>query len=346
MKIQHITNHHYTYFKASENKPESKTKQTDSLQKAAIYITAAAALGLSAYFIFRNHGKKINKPKISDDIKPEPPKTPQQEAPTKKEVLPLTPPPDYNKPNVGPLPYEPDVTRLEDFKPFFDGNFEIKKADFQNGSTTTYYKNEGDETFKDILVFNKENKLFRRILQYRRADGQMWSRVYKGDESKILVNPKKFPKSIYDSDFLVKEFSGDAKKPLGQSDISEGYERLTRVAYPDGTAKTHQGFFNKNKKLHDYTIYYEKFNNNLGCFDRLHESQPEYAVKYNYAYKNGKLSAIAKQDVLKYNNWHGVYQNNGFDPFPQYLDFRDGKGFNEFKGDFYLKYPEFDPDNF
>lgn len=87
MKIQHITNYHYTNFKASENKLESKTKQTDSLQKAAIYITAAAAIGLSAYFIFRNHGKKINKPKISDDIKPEPPKTPQQEAPTKKKYF-------------------------------------------------------------------------------------------------------------------------------------------------------------------------------------------------------------------------------------------------------------------
>ena len=358
MKIQNITSYYNTSFKASQNKPKEHSKNKDSLQKAAIYISAAAALGISAYLIFRNRGKKSIHPKTNttpeikpsvekENIKIEHPQTPQKEAPAApNDELPLAPPPDYNKPNVDPLPYNPEITRVEDFKPYFDGEYEVKKADFKNGSTTTYLKKQGEELFKDILVFNKENKLFRRILQYRHTDGRMWSRVYKGDESKILVNPKKFPKSIYDSDFLVKEFSGDAKKPIGQSDISEGYERLTRVAYPNGTSKTHQGFFNKNKKLHDYTIYYEKFNNNLGCFDRLYEAQPEYVVKYNYAYKDGKLYAIAKQDVLKYNNWHGVYQNNGFDPYPQYIDFKDGKGFNEFKGDFYLKYPEFDPDNF
>lgn len=368
MKISNIKNYTITQFTASNknNQNEQKPKDKSNSTKAAIYIGSAAALSLAAYFILKktkkikttlSSTKKINptenpKPKVKDpevaNINKEETLKPVEPSETKDKIeqTALTPNPEL-KPNVDPLPYNPEISKVEDFKPYFDGDFEIQKKELKNANTTTYIQKSENETFKDILVFSKENKLLRRITQYFNKNGQMWSRVYQGDESKILENPKNFPKSIYDSDFLVKEFSGEAKQPLGQSDISEGYERLTRVAKPDGTAKTYQGFFNKNKRLHDYTIYYEKFNNNLGCFDRIHESQPDYVIKYNYAYnKDGKISAIAKQDILKDNNWHGVYQNNGFDGFPMFVDLKDGKGFNEFKGNLDMKYPEFNPDNF
>ena len=367
MKITSIKPYTITSFKASDKnnqKNEQNTKETLNYKKTAIYIGSAVVLSLAAYFIF----KKVNKIKQTPNekipaSKTTTPKTKETDIPKieKKENIepfeqninehdntpPVAPPNPEFKPNVGPLPYTPKISKIEDFKPYFDGEFEIQKKELKNANTTTYFKQNGDETFKDILVFNKENKLFRRITQYFNKNGQMWSRVYQGDESKILENPKNFPKSIYDSDFLVKEFSGEAKKPIGVSDISEGYERLTRVARPDGTAKTYQGFFNKNKRLHDYTIYYEKFNNNLGCFDRINESQPEYVIKYNYAYnKDGKMTAIAKQDILKNNVWHGIYQSSGFDQFPMYINLKDGKGFNEFKGNLDIEYPEFNPDNF
>lgn len=359
MKIYGVNNTYQIPFKSAQTVQKGRKKTVNQTQHAIIAGASVVGLSLIAWLIFR--GKKSLK--VKTDVKPDsvanmpkvevqpvsttviPPKPTIAEQP-KPETLPITPPSDFNKPNVPPLPYTPKITKFEDFKPYFDGEYEVIKTEFKNGSTITYKKVKEDETYRDILVLNTDNKLVRRITQFKKENGQMWSRVYKGDETQILENPKNFPKSIYDADFLVKEFSGDAKKPLGVSDISEGYERLTRVAYPNGTAKTYQGFFNKNKKLHDYTIYYEKFNNNLGCFDRLHEAQSEYVVKYNYAYKDGKLFAIAKQDLLKHNNWHGTYSNGGFDPFPQYIDLRNGKGFEEFKGDFYMKYPEFNPDKF
>ncbi len=360
MKIYGINNSYHTQFMSAEPAKQQERKRLSTTQQQTV-IAAASVVGLSilAWLIFR--GKRP--PKAKTEIKPDsviqttkqemskhskpviPPK-PTIPEPSKPEPLPIAPQPDSNKPNVPPLPYDPKITKIENFKPYFDGEYEVINAKFKNGSTITYKKVKDEETFKDILVFNNEDKLVRRITQYKKENGQMWSRVYEGDETKILENPKNFPKSIYDSDFLIKEFSGEAKKPLGKSDISEGYERLTRVAFPNGTAKTYQGFFNKNKRLHDYTIYYEKFNNNLGCFDRLHEAQPEYVVKYNYAYKDGKLFGIAKQDLLRYNNWHGVYSNGGFDPFPMYVDLRNGEGFKEFKGNLDIKYPEFNPDNF
>lgn len=369
MKISNIKNYTLTQFKASDNKNQTEQKpKTDNknYKKAAIYIGSAAAISLAAYFIFKKPKKIASKVNSNKKITPkETPQTKIEETKIlntqKEETLnqldisenknsaepPVAPPNPEFKPNAGPLPYNPKISNIEDFKPYFDGNFEIQQKELKNANTTTYIQKNENETFKDILVFNKENKLFRRITQYFNKNGQMWSRVYQGDESKILENPKNFPKSIYDSDFLVKEFSGEAKKPLGVSDISEGYERLTRVARPDGTAKTYQGFFNKNQRLHDYTIYYDKFNNNLGCFSRINEAQPEYVIKYNYAYnKAGQMTAIAKQDILKNNNWHGVYQNKGFDPFPMYINLKDGNGFKEFKGNLDIEYPEFDPDNF
>lgn len=344
---------------AKPARPQEKKRLSTTQQQTVIAVASIVGLSVLAWLIFR--GKRPPKVKTSANAEPLPqavkseihqtsnpaptPKPKAPEAPVPEE-LPIAPPPDSNKPNVPPLPYNPKITKIENFKPYFDGDYEVINSKFKNGSTITYKKVSGDETFKDILVFNNDDKLVRRITQFKKENGQMWSRVYEGDETKILENPKNFPKSIYDSDFLVKEFSGDAKKPLGVSDISEGYERLTRVAFPNGTSKTYQGFFNKNKRLHDYTIYYEKFNNNLGCFDRLHEAQPEYVVKYNYAYKDGKLFAIAKQDLLRNNNWHGEYKNNGFDPFPMYVDLRNGEGFKEYKGNLDITYPEFNPDNF
>lgn len=354
MKIHSITNSYNIQLKGdTRNKPPKKEHPlANQRQRFIIGGSAVALLSILAWLILR--GKRPSKVKtpVSEQTIPTPhsklniPPKPTTPEPPKPEELPIAPAPDANKPNVPPLPYEPKITQLDNFKPYFDGEYEVIKTNFKNGSTITYKKINKDETYKDILVLDKDKKLVRRITQFKKENGQMWSRVYKGDETKILENPKNFPKSIYDSDFLVKEFSGEAKKPLGNSDISEGYERLTRVAFPNGTSKTYQGFFNKNKKLHDYTIYYEKFNNNLGCFDRIYEAQPEYVVKYNYAYKDGKLFGIAKQDLLKYNNWHGEYKNNGFDPFPMYVDIKNGEGFKEFKGNLDIQYPEFNPDNF
>lgn len=355
MKVYSITNsYNIIPFKGNtQNKPSKKEQSTNNTRKHFIIGGGSVVLfGIIAWLITR--GKRPPKVKTHVPEQPTPaprsklniPPKPTVPEPPKPEELPLAPPPDANKPNVPPLPYKPKIITIADFKPYFDGKYDVINADFKYGSTITYKKVSRDETYKDILVLDKDKKLVRRITQFKKDNGQMWSRVYKGDETKILENPKKFPKSIYDSDFLVKEFSGEAKKPLGNSDISEGWERLTRVAFPNGTSKTYQGFFNKNKKLHDYTIYYEKFNNNLGCFDRIYEAQPEYVVKYNYAYKDGKLFAIAKQDLLKYNNWHGEYKNNGFDPFPMYVDVKNGEGFKEFKGNLDIQYPEFNPDNF
>lgn len=316
MRINRILQYQNTTFKSAENKQPEKKKELSKKEKAVYGAAGITALALAAYFIVkgRKNPKALSKPQ-----------------------------PDIAKPQNQTAAQK--TFNIDDFVPFFEDKTNVTQSNFAKGSIVTYKKVEGNETYRDILVFNKENELLRRINDYRNTNGQMWSRVYKGDEAKITLNPDNLPKGIYDSEFLVKEFSGDTKKAMGGHDINESYERLTRVAYPNGNAKTHQGFFSKNK-LHEYNIYYEKFDNTLGCFDKLHQSQPDYIIKYNYGYKNGKIAGIARQDVLKDNNWHGVYQNNGFDPFPQYLDLKDGKGFKEIKEDLYIRHPEFDPEKF
>lgn len=315
MRINRILQYQNTTFKSAEKKQREKKKELSTKEKAVYGAAGITALALATYFVVKGRKNPKELTKTADTV------TKPLSAETLKQF------------------------NLDDFVPFFEDKTNMTKSNFAKGSTVTYQKIEGNETYRDILVFNKQNELTRRINDYRNTNGQMWSRVYKGDEAKITLNPDKMPKGRYDSEFLVKEFSGDAKKAMGRHDISENYERLTRVAYPNGNAKTHQGFFSKNK-LHEYNIYYEKFDNNLGCFDKLHQSQPDYIVKYNYGYKNGKIAGIAKQEVLKDNNWHGVYRDNGFDAFPHHLDLKDGKGFKEIKEDLYIRHPEFDPEKF
>ena len=356
MKIQSIGNFYHPSFKSAENKQKEK-KSFSSTEKAVYGISGAVALGIGAYFLLRRKGK-VSAKNIIPKTEITPSKITANVEETKSAAVIKT---NIEKPvDIAPensIVPEPVVKKeskavteqantltIDNFKPYFKKEHEVIKAEHKNFSTITYKAVEGNNTYRDILVLNKENKLVKRITDFRNKNGKMWSRVYKGDETNILVNPNKLPKSRYDSTFLVKEFSGEARKPFGLN--GEGTERLTRVAYPDGYSKTYQGFFNKNNKLHEYRVYYDKFDNSLGCFDRLHQAQSEYILKYDYAYKDGKLSGVAKQEILKDNNWYGIYQNNGFDAFPQYVDLKDGKGFVEFKGDLYIRKPEFDPENF
>lgn len=327
MKIQSIGQFYNTSFKAAETKSKEKRKLSTT-EKSVYGIAGAAALGIGAYFILRGKGSKAVEEVIN--------KT--EQTVSKSTTSTATPKP------VTKIPLEtPQKSTIGNFKPYFNLESEVVKKDYKNGSTVTYKALDGDKTYRDILVLNQEGKLVKRICDFRNKNGQMWSRVYKGDEASILVHPDKLPKGRYDSTYLVKEFSGEAKKPFGSD--GNGHERLTTVAYPDGHSKTYQGFFNKNK-LHEYTIYHDRFDNSLGCFNKLHQAQSEYIINYNYAYKDGKLAGIAQQERLKDNNWYGIQHPDWFEGFPQYVDFKDGKGFNEFKGDLYIRHPEFDPDKF
>lgn len=116
----------------------------------------------------------------------------------------------------------------------------------------------------------------------------------------------------------VKPFS---HKGIGETEPFEGVEKLIYTDNKDGTGRTYQRFYNKDR-LYEYNIY-----------DEILGETPstKKVTRYNLAYENGRIVGVAKQDVFKDGLQHGEYKDNGFDTFPIMVKMKGDKDFQDAK---------------
>lgn len=114
----------------------------------------------------------------------------------------------------------------------------------------------------------------------------------------------------------IKPFS---RRGIGETKPFEGIEKLIYTDNKDGTGRTYQHFYHKNK-LYECNIYEEITGETPST---------KTVTRYNLAYENGKLAGIAKQDIYKDGLQHGEYKDGGFNPFPIMIKMKGDKEFKE-----------------
>lgn len=108
---------------------------------------------------------------------------------------------------------------------------------------------------------------------------------------------------------------------IGETEPFDGIEKLISVDFNDGTGRTYQRFYHKDK-VYEYNVFEEI----LG-----ETPSTKNITRYNFAYENGRLIGAAKQDVYKEGLQHGEYLNNDFNPFPIMIKMKGDKEFRESK---------------
>lgn len=205
----------------------------------------------------------------------------------------------------------------------------------KNGGTkvqfSTPVKDDAD-TLRDILIFDKSGNLEKRIVsRFDVATKETVHRVFKGDASQIIDKPDEIDKA-----FLVKEVTIENFKPF----LKDSLERNTTIKHADNTVTQYQDFYRKGKLYERYV--YNNYEGELRDTDKV--------VRYNFAYENDKVAAVARQDIFKDGHQHGIYSDGGFNPFPILIKKTGEKEFSKLD-DIYSFEPlcefdsRFDPEN-
>lgn len=93
---------------------------------------------------------------------------------------------------------------------------------------------------------------------------------------------------------------------LGDTKPFEGVEKLKYAIIEEGKGRTYQKFYH-NDKVYETNVYDD-------LLDEYYETPR--VTRYNFAYENGSIVGVAKQDLEKDGFQHGIYKDGGFDPFP------------------------------
>lgn len=241
--------------------------------------------------------------------------------------------PEIAKP-IDKIPEQINQT-LSKFKSDIENLSSKTVVKLKNGGTKVQYSTplkEDADTLRDILIFDKSGNLEKRIVSKFDAETkETVHRIFKGDASQIIDKPDEI-----DREFLVKEITIGNFKPF----LADRLERNTVIKHADNTVTQYQDFYRKSKLYERYV--YNNYDGELRDTDKV--------VRYNFAYDNGNLTSVARQDISKDGHQHGVYSNNGFDPFPIYIKKNGEKDFQVLK-DIYTFEPlcqfdsKFNPDN-
>lgn len=241
--------------------------------------------------------------------------------------------PEIAKP-IDKIPEQINQT-LSKFKSDIENLSSKTVVKLKNGGTKVQYSTplkENADTLRDILIFDKSGNLEKRIVSKFDAETkETVHRIFKGDASQIIDKPDEI-----DREFLVKEITIGNFKPF----LADRLERNTVIKHADNTVTQYQDFYRKSKLYERYV--YNNYDGELRDTDKV--------VRYNFAYDNGNLTSVARQDISKDGHQHGVYSNNGFDPFPIYIKKNGEKDFQVLK-DIYTFEPlcrfdsKFNPDN-
>lgn len=205
----------------------------------------------------------------------------------------------------------------------------------KNGGTkvqfSTPVKDDAD-VLRDILIFDKFGNLEKRVVsKFDAASKETIHSIFKGDACQIIDKPDELDRA-----FLVKEIKIENFKPF----MDDRLERNTIIKHADNTVTQYQDFYRKGKLYERYV--YNNYDGELRDTDKV--------VRYNFAYDNGNLASVARQDIYKDGHQHGIYSDKDFDPFPIFIKKNGEKDFQELK-DIYTFEPlcehdkRFNPDN-
>lgn len=205
----------------------------------------------------------------------------------------------------------------------------------KNGGTKVQFSTpvkEDADALRDILIFDKFGNLEQRVVsKFDAASKETIHSIFKGDACQIIDKPDELDRA-----FLVKEIKIENFKPF----MDDRLERNTIIKHADNTVTQYQDFYRKSKLYERYV--YNNYDGELRDTDKV--------VRYNFAYDNGNLTSVARQDIYKDGHQHGVYSDKGFDPFPIYIKKNGEKDFQVLK-DIYTFEPlcrfdsKFNPDN-
>lgn len=87
----------------------------------------------------------------------------------------------------------------------------------------------------------------------------------------------------------------------------------------EGKGRTYQKFYH-NDKVYETNVYDD-------LLDEYYETPR--VTRYNFAYENGSIVGVAKQDLEKDGFQHGIYKDGGFDPFPIMVKMKGEKEFHK-----------------
>ena len=232
---------------------------------------------------------------------------------------------------------KPDaLKRAENAKKLMDKTLAALKSDIEQlpekvikpaakGNVSVRYTSNAENTpfVSDNLFFNQDGELFKRVYTYiDEATGNKVINIYKSkNPNAMLAKASELPADLLDKTITI------SKTPLKPLDAYQegGFEELTYITYSNGKVKTLQKFFNKNKKLHEMTVYDER-NSILGD-----------VVRYDFAYdKNGKIAGFARENITQ-----------GKEYAPMEVKMYDGSIVEEkYVDDLYTPDSKFNPDNF
>ncbi|MBS5802890.1 MAG: hypothetical protein KIC80_07765 [Brachyspira sp.] len=106
---------------------------------------------------------------------------------------------------------------------------------------------------------------------------------------------------------------------LGDTKPFEGVEKLKYTMLEEGKGRTYQKFYH-NDKVYETNVYDD-------LLDEYYETPR--VTRYNFAYENGSIVGVAKQDLEKDGFQHGIYKDGLFEPFPIMVKMKGEKEFHK-----------------
>lgn len=208
-----------------------------------------------------------------------------------------------------------DIERLSEkiIKPMAQGNVSVRYTS----------KSENANFLSDNLIFNRDGELFKRIYTYiDEASGDKVIKIYQCKNPKALyAKVSELPEDLLEKTIRIN------RAPMKPLDAYQdgGFEEFTYITSSDGRVKTLQKFFNKNKRMHEMTVYNER------------NSELKEVVRYDFAYNpDGKLAGYAREDLTQ-----------GKEYVPMSIKMYDGSTVDaKYVDDLYTPDSKFNPDNF
>ncbi|GEM_PF-6741470 len=208
-----------------------------------------------------------------------------------------------------------DIEQLSEkiVKPMAQGNVSVRYTS----------KAENSNFLSDNFIFNQDGELYKRIYTYiDEASGDKVIKIYQCKNPKALyAKVSELPEDLLEKTITIN------RTPMKDFDAYQngGFEELTYITSSDGKVKTLQKFFNKNKKLHEMTVYNER------------NSELKEVVRYDYAYNSdGNLAGYAREDITQ-----------GKEYVPMSVKMYDGSTVEaKYVDDLYTPDSKFNPDNF
>ena len=312
MRINAIQNINYrpTFAENNINKPIEGQKESKISAKQIGYgIAGLAAIGLATYAIVRK-GKKTSTGNIDDTANGIKRKIKTHKNPT-PEINPEIP---ENNPKIKPKTPEETLSNDTNIIKKNPDN-ELNTGDIKTDSNIDQPKKSDNAENTQIKADNTSESNTDIPSQEENQTNNKIEEIKEIVDRRVKTTPEILAPYIKGT-VEEKPFSITG---IGETEPFEGVEILKYTMKGNGKGRTHQQFYHQNK-LYQATVY----DDSLGEF-----FDTTKVTRYNFAYENGKIAGIAKQDIVKDGVQHGIYKDGKFEPFPILVKMKGEKDFHQ-----------------